>query len=237
MPRSRGRRQNARSMAPLRALLVDALGTTVRLLPPWEQLAPATIEGLEPGRVRDAFKAEMTFYAAHAHEARDAASLAELRETCARILSDGLGRDVSVAEMMEAIVFEAYPDGAPALDAARERELRVVCVSNWDFELPDVLARVGLADSFDAVVVSALVGARKPDPAIFVEALAVAGCEAGEALHVGDTEDDVAGATAAGIAVLRVDREGGEGDLRGLDELPERLARWPKLSMSDDSAP
>ena len=62
-----------------RACLIDALGTTVRLLPPWERLDPALTAGIDPERVRRAFAAEMTHYAAHAHEARDADSLAELR--------------------------------------------------------------------------------------------------------------------------------------------------------------
>ena len=209
---------------PLRALLIDALGTTVRLLPPWERLDPGLVAGIAPERVREAFGAEMTHYAAHAHEARDAASLASLRRTCAGILSRELGRDVSVEEMMDAIAFEAYEDARPALGALRDLGLTIVCVSNWDYELDRVLARVGLADLFDGLVVSAGAGARKPDPAIFARALEVAGCGAAEAVHVGDSDDDVAGAEAAGIRVLRIDREGGGRDLASLAELPAALA-------------
>ena len=219
---------------PLRACLIDALGTTVRLLPPWERLDPALTEGIAPERVRGAFGAEMSHYAAHAHEARDAASLASLRRTCAGILSRELGRDVSVEEMMDAIAFEAYEDARPALGALRDLGLTIVCVSNWDYELDRVLARIGLADRFDAVVVSAVVGARKPDPAIFECALELAGCRAAEAIHVGDTDDDVDGARASGIDVLRIDRQGPGGDLSTLAELPAMLAEGP---MGDHSPP
>ena len=212
---------------PPRACLIDAMGTTVRLAPPWEGLDPALVAGVDPARVRDAFLAEMRHYAAHAHEASDAASLAALREECAAILSRELGREVGVEAMMAAISFEAYPDTRPALSALRERGLTVVCVSNWDYELDLVLERIGLADLFDAVVTSALAGARKPDPAIFERALRVAGCEASDAVHVGDSDDDVAGARAAGIRVLRVDREGPGGDLSTLAELPAALADGP----------
>ncbi len=205
-----------------RACLIDALGTTVRLDPPWERVDPGVVEGLPAERVRGAFAAEMSYYAAHAHEASDSASLAALRERCAAILSDGLGREVGVPELMASIRFAAYPDAQPALARIRAAGLPVVCVSNWDFELAAVLERVGLGDSFDAVVVSALAGARKPDPAIFAAALGAAGCAAAEALHVGDAPADIEGAQAAGIDVLRIARAGG-GDLTSLDELPPLL--------------
>lgn len=208
---------------PLRACLIDALGTTVRLLPPWERLDPAVTDGIPPELVRAAFEAEMSHYAGHAHEAGDAASLTTLREECAAILSRGLGRRVSVEAMMSAITFEAYADAHAALAALRELGLRIVCVSNWDHELEQVLERVGLACCFDAVVVSAIVGSRKPDPAIFERALELAGCSASEAVHVGDSVDDVAGARAAGIDVLRINRGGRGGDIRSLAELPAML--------------
>ena len=213
--------------APYRACLIDALGTMVRLLPPWERLDPAVAEGIPAERVRSAFEAEMSYYAANADRGRDRDSLAALRERCAELLSDGLGRPVGVAAMMDAIVFEPYPDAAPALAALRERDLRIVCVSNWDYELGDVLKRIGLATVLDGVVTSAAVGARKPDPAIFSAALQVAGCEAREAFHVGDSDEDVDGARAAGVDVIRIDREGGANvsSLAEIVERPELIGR------------
>ena len=207
--------------APYRACLIDALGTMVRLLPPWEHLDEAVVRGLDPARVRDAFEAEMRFYAAGSERGRDAGSLAALRKEAAAVLSAELGREVGVGAMMDAIRFEAYPDAAPALAALRRRGLRIVCVSNWDHELPVVLERIGLAPLLDGVVTSAAVGARKPDPAIFATALAIAGCGAAEAIHVGDGDEDVAGARAAGIDVIRIDRDGGA-DVSSLAEMVER---------------
>jgi len=73
-------------------------------------------------------------------------------------------------------------------------------------------------------VSSAGAGVRKPDPAIFAPALELAGCRPDEALHVGDTaEEDVAGARAAGIRSLLIDREGGVGDISSLKEISEHL--------------
>ncbi len=207
-----------------RACLIDALGTMVRLLPPWEQVDPEAVAGIEPDRVERAFRAEMAHYADHADQGRDPDSLAALRRHCAELLSSELGRRIEVATMMDAIAFEAYPDVTPALGRWRERGLRIVCVSNWDYELGAVLERIGLASELDGVITSAGAGARKPDPAIFKPALRIADCQASEAFHVGDSDEDVLGARAAGIDVVRIDREGG-GDVSSLAEIVERQAR------------
>lgn len=208
--------------APHRACLLDALGTTVLLRPPWTRIDPALVAGLDDAQVQAAFRAEMSFYAAHAHEARDANRLAELRGRCAELLSAGLGRRVGTEALMASIAFEAYPDARPALKGLRDLGLRLVCVSNWDCALPAVLDEVGLADLFDGIVASATAGARKPDPAIFATALEIAGCGPQEALHVGDSDVDVEGARAAGIDVLRIGREGG-GDIASLEEIAPLL--------------
>ena len=201
-----------------RCVLLDALGTLVELEPPWDHL-----DG-EPGEpLERAFRAEMSYYREHSDEGRDPDSLADLRRRCAAVLSAELGREVAVEEMMAAIRFRAYPDAAPALAELRALGARLVCVSNWDYSLPDVLARVGLADELDGVVTSAAVGARKPDPRLFEAALEVAGCAADEALHVGDTPtEDVEGARAAGIRALLIDRDGG-GDIESLGAIRHHL--------------
>jgi putative hydrolase of the HAD superfamily len=195
-----------------KAVLLDALGTIVELEPPWTRLAAA--RGVEDDeRLRRAFRAEMAYYRDHAHEAVDAASLADLRSRCAELLSWELDEEVGVAEMMASIRFRAYPDAATALAVLRRRGLALVCVSNWDYALGEVLGRCGLGGLLDAVVTSAGAGARKPDPAIFDRALALAGCAPAEALHVGDTPaEDLEGATAAGIPAVLIDRGGGRRD-------------------------
>jgi putative hydrolase of the HAD superfamily len=198
-------------MTKTRAVLLDALGTVIEL----------RIEA--EGPLAAAFPAEMAYYRDHAHEARDADSLADLRRRCAELLSREAGRPVSVEEMMAAIRFEAYPDAAAALERLAELGLRRICVSNWDYALGEVLERCGLGERFDAVVTSAAVGARKPDPRIFRAALEAAGCAPQEAMHVGDTPaEDLEGARAAGIRALLLDREGG-GDIASLAELERHL--------------
>ena len=203
------------------AVFLDALGTLVELEPPWPRLAAAL--GLSSEQVRPALLKEMAYYRDHAHEATDAVTLAELRDECAALVERELGVAVSPDTLMGSIRFQAYDDALPALERLRELGLRLVCVSNWDYALPMVLAEVGLAGSLDFAVTSAAFGARKPDPAIFRGALEVARCDASEALHVGDSPtEDIEGARAAGIRALLIDRDGG-GDVASLAEIEAHL--------------
>jgi putative hydrolase of the HAD superfamily len=113
----------------------------------------------------------------------------------------------------------AYPDSGPALRSLRERDLAVVVVSNWDCSLAEVLERCGLGGLIDGAVSSAAASARKPDPAIFEPALEIVGCEASEALHVGDTaEEDVEGDRDGGAAAT-----GGAPTIASLTEIVEHL--------------
>jgi putative hydrolase of the HAD superfamily len=201
--------------------MLDAFGTLVELEPPWDRLAP--LLGITRERARAAFLAEMAFYREHSHEGTNEAALGVLRAQCADVLSSRLGEQVSVETMMSSIRFRAFADAEPALSELRGLGMRLVCVSNWDYALGEVLERVGLRDLLDGVITSAQVGAGKPDPAIFRAALALAGCDAPAALHVGDDAGaDIEGARAAGIRALRIDRTGG-GDIASLAELPAHL--------------
>lgn len=219
---------------PTRAVLLDSLGTLVRLDPPAPrlraQLADLGFE-VDPAQAERAFAAEIAYYVEHHTEGRDASSLAELRNRCAAVLHDALGvpgLPIATAReaMLASIRFDPYPDAAPALGELRGRGLRLVVASNWDCSLPEVLERAGLARLVDGVASSAEAGARKPDARLFYAALRLAGCDAGEAVHAGDSlANDVDGALAAGIRPVLVDRDG-RGDRRdgvpvvaGLDEL------------------
>jgi putative hydrolase of the HAD superfamily len=207
-----------------KAVFLDALGTLVELEPPWVFLRQRVSPEVSDERLVAAVRAEMAYYKEHAHEGRDEESLAELRERCAVVLSGELGVDVSVEDLISAVRFGVYDDVLPALDGLRRDGMRLLVVSNWDCSLGRVLERCGLADHLDGAVSSAEAGSRKPDPGIFATALELAGCEPSEALHVGDTsEEDVAGARAAGIPALLIDRDGGNGDISSLTEIEEHL--------------
>lgn len=106
-----------------------------------------------------------------------------------------------------------YSDARPTLAALRAAGLRLAIVSNTPWGSPAALwreevARLGLADLVDATVFCDEAGWRKPALPIFQLALARLGVGAGECLFVGDNLVwDVAGARAAGIDAVRIDRQ------------------------------
>jgi putative hydrolase of the HAD superfamily len=105
--------------------------------------------------------------------------------------------------------WHVFPDAIPALDALRARGLIVGAVSNWVWQLPELLHSLDLVSRFDFVAASARIGYEKPHRRIFEWALAEAGVPAETVLHVGDHVDaDVEGATAVGIGAVLIDRDG-----------------------------
>jgi FMN phosphatase YigB (HAD superfamily) len=69
------------------------------------------------------------------------------------------------------------------------------------------LQRQNLAQYFDTILISDETGSAKPDPAIFHLALEKTRLKPEEAVHVGDSIDDVKGAKAAGIKPILIQRE------------------------------
>jgi len=204
-------------VSDVRAVLLDALGTLVELQPPAPRLRRLLREsGFEVTEESAAagFAAEIAYYLDRHLDGSDPKRLERLRDRCAEEMRKALdipGLDHATARraMLGSLEFTAYPDVAPALEELRVRGLTLIVVSNWDCSLPDWLAPAGILELVDGVVSSAEVGAAKPSPRVFERALAVAGVEAAEALHVGDNVDnDVEGAAAAGVRGVLLQREG-----------------------------
>jgi putative hydrolase of the HAD superfamily len=114
-------------------------------------------------------------------------------------------------------VWEIYPDVLPALEALRAQGCTLGIVSNFDSRVVRILEGLGLSPWFRSVTLSSAVGVTKPDPAIFVGALAQHGIAPAEALHVGDSPaEDGEGARAAGLRAVVVDRAGRHADRPGM---------------------
>ena len=76
--------------------------------------------------------------------------------------------------------------------------IRVAILSNSEGRLAELLAEIGIADAFAAIIDSGRVGIEKPDRRIFDHALAVLGATR-PGIHVGDSwPADIAGALGAG---------------------------------------
>jgi len=212
------------------------MGTLVALEPPVPRLRAALAGrgiAVDASAAASAMRAEIAHYRAHHDTAGTREGLDRLRRACAEVVRTHVGRPEEEAEaihaaLLEAIAFTPYPEVPGALAALRDLGCRLVVVSNWDVSLHDVLRDTGLAAGVDAVVTSAEHGAAKPDPALFLHALAVAGAAPEEALHAGDDPDaDVGGARAAGVRAVLVARDGrapgGLDAVADLDGLVERV--------------
>lgn len=113
------------------------------------------------------------------------------------------------ALFQEPATWQVFADVPPALVALRERGLILGVVSNWAWQLPELLDRLGLGQHMAFVAASARIGYDKPHPGIFEWALEQAGVPAETVLHVGDHLDaDVGGARGVGIDAVLVDRRG-----------------------------
>jgi putative hydrolase of the HAD superfamily len=110
------------------------------------------------------------------------------------------------ARFAEPELWRVYPDVGEQLQRWHQRGLALAVVSNFDQRLEGLLQGLGLAELFNAVVVSSAVGAAKPDPRPFHCALEALALEPAQVWHVGDSPEDEAGARAAGVRCILIRR-------------------------------
>lgn len=128
--------------------------------------------------------------------------VAEVFTHCGIVLSPA-----SLAELFESLyahfaqpgVWALYPDVRPALELLHG-QFALGVISNFDARLHTILAQLGIAPYFDAILVSSENGADKPHPQIYRRALARLHVAPPEALHVGDDPiHDWQGSSSAGL--------------------------------------
>jgi HAD superfamily hydrolase (TIGR01509 family) len=187
------------------AVTIDGYGTLLELDDPLGHLdGELRARGVEVSRqdLARGFEAEVAYYLEHSGEAADAAGLERLYAGCAAAFVAELELDLDPADFARAFPFRfrPVPGARQTVEALARRGLALAVVANWDHNLHEQLRRHGLAGSFGAVVVSAEVGAAKPDPRPFEAALGRLGVAAARTVHVGDHANDERGAAAAGLA-------------------------------------
>lgn len=111
------------------------------------------------------------------------------------------------------------PEAMAVLPDLKRHKIKIGLVSNFDHppHVRRILSENGWADIFDTIIISGEVGVKKPDPAIFTLALQQTGVSQTDAVYVGDTNEDVAGAIAAGIRPIFITRTDNPTDGRALD--------------------
>ncbi|MEV5605077.1 HAD family hydrolase [Streptomyces sp. NPDC052299] len=132
-----------------------------------------------------------------------------------------------------------FPDAVPALDALAGTYRHAVLSNSAQEPQHRKLTVLGVRDRFESLLCAAELGVSKPDPGAFLASCEALGLDAHEVLYVGDEPDiDAAGATAAGLAGVWLDRRGRGGRpelvrITGLGGLPGLLAGNTRFGASD----
>jgi len=208
-------------MKPYRAVFLDVGDTLMRPNPSWEHVYAMAFE--EVGIHVTVEDLQRALRAAYRHggwglndgfEPSEAVTFQRTMEIDQMALSElGIGpmpesffRRLSELFMVTSH-WHVFPDVYDALRELRRRGLILATLSNWVWNLPELLHALDLVRHFDFIAASARIGFEKPHPRIFEWALDRAGVGADEAVHVGDHPDaDVRGALAAGMDAVLIDR-------------------------------
>ena len=131
-------------------------------------------------------------------------------EASARYVLRALAPPPGTAEI-EALVgvwerLPAWPEAAEVLAEVRRRPLALAVFSNGDYGMLDALMRT-FPVRFDRIV-SVEGGKFKPHPSVYRKALVEMGVPAEDLLHVAGSPTDTAGATAAGLRTIWINRAG-----------------------------
>ena len=173
--------------------------------------------GLDPSVLREAIERVRTWYWSDAerHRVGRLDLLAAYREVVGMACEEvGLGRSTT-AEKIAAHYrarrdeeIRPFPDAVETVRWLRDGGCRLALLTNGaGAPQRSKIERFGLAELFDAILIEGELGFGKPDPRVYVRALAELGAEPAQAWMVGDNlEWDVAAPQRQGIQGIWVDR-------------------------------
>ena len=124
------------------------------------------------------------------------------------------------------------PGTREALQRLSKRH-RLAVISNADGRIAEVLAHCGIADCFETITDSGIVGKEKPHPEIFAAASRSLGVLADESIYIGDVYSvDYLGAVRFGMQSILFDVAGAYRDrdlprVESLEELESHLVEVP----------
>ncbi|MHB1416353.1 MAG: HAD family hydrolase [Chloroflexota bacterium] len=220
----------------IRAVFLDLYNTIVYFVPPRDERQSLACRefGLEvaPSALWRAYVAAEDYWTEHNGRyplvRRTPEELESFYAEYERVLLTAAGLDVSLEQALQ--IYRRYSqmerrlalfdDVLPTMAEIKRRGLVLGLISNTDRDVAPLCADLGVADGFDFMLSSCVVGFEKPDPRIFRKALELAGVDPQEAIHIGDQyKSDVAGALASGIKPLLLDRYNMLGHLDGCDHI------------------
>ena len=225
----------------IKAVFFDFYNTVGRFWPPREELQATacgefgievTPEGIDVGyALADAYMAREV--ARQPLRERGRQGVKDFFAEYQRLILQGAGVEVSLEMALEISArlrqlsygYALFDDVLPTLDALKKRGLTLGLLSNNEGDMNKLSEELGLSPYLDFTITSADVGASKPHPPIFQEALRRAQAEPQEAMHVGDQYDtDVKGALGMGIRPVLLDRDklsDGVSECPRIESLPE----------------
>ena len=104
--------------------------------------------------------------------------------------------------------FDFYPGITDFLAEARKHFTLVVITNGPEFSQVPKVEKIELAEHVDHIIIGGQEPEQKPAASIFYKALKLAGCEAHEAIHVGDSlASDIAGAHNSGITSVWIQHQ------------------------------
>ena len=148
----------------------------------------------------------------------------KVRQQFAFLQAEDIWNDASevCAEKLNTVVNYCHDYALRHIAKAREvlamlrPKYRMVLVSNFYGNIEAILRDFGLVQYFDAVIESAVVGVRKPDPEIYRLGVKATGCEAKDVTVVGDSySKDIVPANAIGCRTIWLRGEGWSGEDAG----------------------
>lgn len=137
-------------------------------------------------------------------------------------------RDVLVENTQNSANWDQIPSGTRDALKRISEKFRIAVISNADGGIERVLSRCGIADCFESITDSGIIGVEKPRAEIFEAALASMKARADESLYVGDVYSvDYVGARNAGMDAILLDVSGAYRDrkLPRVESL-EQLETW-----------
>jgi putative hydrolase of the HAD superfamily len=129
-------------------------------------------------------------------------------------LLEQLGEDVSVRDTLVANTQNSanWDEILPGTHEALlriARNFRIAVISNADGGIERILSRCGIAECFESITDSGIVGFEKPRREIFASALSAMKASPEESLYVGDVYSvDYVGASSAGMDAVLLDVSG-----------------------------
>ncbi|MFW9990239.1 MAG: HAD family hydrolase [Candidatus Odinarchaeota archaeon] len=135
--------------------------------------------------------------------------------------------DATVNAWLKHVIID--PETIPILDDLKDKKT-LALVTNFDHQpsIYTVLSKYQITKYFKFIAISGELGVKKPNPKIFHITLKKVGLIPEEVVFIGDSSEDIEGATKAGIKPILIQRQKIKRILTGNDYFSKKVGKNPK---------